>query len=124
MWGKRLWPMSITTLDQRLSLREKSLLSREESPPRHNVAEDGGDNLPPVVTISIISRSGKSTKAENDNESVERKGCIITFGALCLTRSYLSVLTTTPNNWKEGLIKQVPTLRALFRKKETTIKRE
>ena len=67
--------MSITTLGQRPNPREKSLLDRGESLPRHNVAEDGGGNLPPVVTLLIISRSGKSTKAEKDNESVERKGC-------------------------------------------------
>ena len=65
----------MTTLGQRPSPREKSLLGREESPPRHNVVEDGGGNLPPVVTLPIISRSEKSTKAEKDNESVERKGC-------------------------------------------------
>ena len=66
-------------LGQRPSLREKSLLGRGEekpfldhgeSPPRHSVAEDGGGNLPPVVTLPIIPRSGKSTKAEKDNESV------------------------------------------------------
>ena len=74
----------MTTLGQRPSPREKSLfghgeekplLGRRESPPRHNVAEDGRGNLPPVVTLPIISRRGKSTKAEKDNESVERKGC-------------------------------------------------
>ena len=54
---------------------EKPLLGHGESPPRHNVAEDGGGNLPPVVTLPIISWSGKSTKAEKDTESVERKGC-------------------------------------------------
>ena len=65
----------MTTLGQRPSPREKSLFGREESPPRHNVAEDGGGNLPPIVTLPIISRNGKSTKAEKGNESVERKGC-------------------------------------------------
>ena len=64
----------MTTLGQRLGPWEKSLLGRRESPPRHNVAEDGGGNLPPLVTLPIISQSGKSTKAEKDNESVERKG--------------------------------------------------
>ena len=67
--------MLMSILGQRPSLREKSLLSHKESPHRHNVAEDGGGNLPPVVTLPIISRSEKSTKAEKDNESVERKGC-------------------------------------------------
>ena len=66
--------MSMTTLGQRPSSREKSLLGRGESPLRHNVAEDGGGNLLLVVTLPIISRSGKSTKTEKDNESVERKG--------------------------------------------------
>ena len=65
----------MTTLGRRPSPREKSLLGRRESPPRHNVAEDGGGNLPLVVTLPIISRSGKSTKVEKDNESVERKDC-------------------------------------------------
>ena len=65
----------MTTLGQRPSPREKSLLGRGESPPQHNVAEDGGGNLPLVVTLSIISQSWKSTKAKKDNESVERKGC-------------------------------------------------
>ena len=64
---------------RRLSPKEKSLLSRgeekpllghAESPPRHNVAKDGGGNLPPVVAFPIIPRGGKSTKAEKDNESV------------------------------------------------------
>ena len=65
----------MTTLGRRPSPREKSLLGHRESPPRYNVAEDGGGNLPPIVTLPIISQSGKSTKAEKDNESVERKGC-------------------------------------------------
>ena len=74
----------MTKLGRRPSPREKSLfgrgeekplLGREESSPRHNVAEDGGGNLPPVVTLPIISWSGKSTKVEKDNESAERKGC-------------------------------------------------
>ena len=76
--------MSMSILGQRPSLREKSLLGHGEekpflghgeSPPRHSVAEDGGGNLPPVVTLPIIPRSGKSTKVEKDNESVLRKGC-------------------------------------------------
>ena len=67
--------MSMTTLGQRPSPREKSLLGHKESPPRHNVAKDGGGNLPPVVTLPIISRSRKSTKAEKGNESVKRKDC-------------------------------------------------
>jgi len=50
--------------------KEKPLLSHAESPPRHNVAEDGGGNLPPVVTFPIIPQNGKSTKAEKENESV------------------------------------------------------
>ena len=66
-------------LGQRPNLREKSLLGRREekpflghgeSPSRHSVAEDGGGNLPLVVTLLIILWSGKSTKAEKDNESV------------------------------------------------------
>ena len=76
--------MLMTTLGRKPSPREKIPpgLQGEKapprprgSPPRHNVAEDGGGKLPPVVTLPIISRSGKSTKTEKDNESVERKGC-------------------------------------------------
>ena len=69
----------MSTLGQRPSPREKSLLDRgeekpflghKESPPRHNVVEDGRGNPSPVVTLPIIPRSEKSTKAEKDNESV------------------------------------------------------
>ena len=67
--------MSITTLGQRPGPWEKSLFGHRESPPRHNVAEDGGGNLPSIVTLPIISRSRKSTKAEKGNESVKRKDC-------------------------------------------------
>ena len=51
------------------------------------------------------------------------KAVIIAFNAMRLTRPYFSVLTTTPNNWREGLMGQVPTLGAPFRRKETTIKK-
>ena len=54
----------------------------------------------------------------------EVKAAIIAFHALCLTQPYSSAFTTTPNNWKEGLMGQVPTLGTPFRKNETTIKRE
>ena len=66
-------------LGQRPNPREKSLFGRGEekpflghgeSPPTHSVAGDGGGNLPLVMTLPIILRSGKSTKAEKDNESV------------------------------------------------------
>ena len=71
--------MSISTLGQRPSPREKFLLDRGEeklllghgeNPPRHGVVEDEGGNLPLVVTLPITPRSGKSTKAKKDNESV------------------------------------------------------
>ena len=52
------------------------------------------------------------------------KTVIIAFSALYLTRPYFSVLITTPNNWREGLMGQTPTPGTPFRKKETTIKRE
>ena len=52
------------------------------------------------------------------------KAVIIAFSALCLTRPYFSVLTTTLNNWREGLMGQAPTPGTPFRRKETTIKRE
>ena len=71
--------MLMSILGQRPNPREKSLLGRGEekpflgygeSPPRHSVAEDGGGNLPQVVTLPIIPRNGKSTKAEKDNKSI------------------------------------------------------
>ena len=49
---------------------EKPFLGHGESPPRHIVAEDGRSDLPLAVTLSIILRSEKSTKAGKDNESV------------------------------------------------------
>ena len=51
------------------------------------------------------------------------KAVIIAFSALCLTQTYFSASTTTPNNWREGLMGQVPTLGIPFRREETTIKR-
>ena len=57
-------------------------------------------------------------------EASKGKAAIIAFSALCLTRPYFFVLITTPNNWTEGLMGQVLTLGAPFRRKETTIKRE
>ena len=69
----------MSILGQRPSPREKSLLGCGEEKPflghgksslRHSVAEDGGGNLLPVVTLPIIPQSGKSTKVEKDNESV------------------------------------------------------
>ena len=54
----------------------------------------------------------------------EEKAAIIAFCALCLTQPYSFAFTTTPNNWKEGLMGQVPTLGTPFKRKETTIKRE
>ena len=49
---------------------------------------------------------------------------IIASIALCLTWSYFPVLTTTPNDWREGRMGQVPTIGTLFRRKKSTIKRE
>ena len=60
----------MSILGQRSSPREKPLLDHGESLPRHNVVEDGGGDLPPVMTLPIISRSRKNIKAEKDNESV------------------------------------------------------
>ena len=54
----------------------------------------------------------------------EEKAIIIAFSALCLTWPCLSAFTTTPNNWREGLMGQGPTLGTPLRRKETTIKRE
>ena len=92
-----------------------------------DIAEDERGNLPLVVTLHIVPQNRKSTKAEKDNKENDvskGKAIIIAFSALCLTLSYFSVLTTTPNNWKEGLMGQAPTPGTLFRSKETTIKRE
>ena len=36
-----------------------------------DVAEDKGDNLPLVVTLQIVPRNRKSTKAEKDNGESE-----------------------------------------------------
>ena len=54
----------------------------------------------------------------------EGKAAMISFSALCLTQPCLSAFTTTPNNWREGLIKQIPTLGTPFRRKEIIIKKE
>ena len=54
----------------------------------------------------------------------EGKAAIITFSALCLIQPYFSAFATTPNNSREWLMGQVPTLGTPFRRKETTIKRE
>ena len=64
-------PMSMFILGRRPSPREKSLLDRgeekpllghAESPPRHNVAEDGGGNLPPVMNSLSSHEAGKILK--------------------------------------------------------------
>ena len=52
----------------------------------------------------------------------EGKVVIITFSVLCLTWPYFSAFTTTPNNWREGLMGQLPTLETPSKRKETTIK--
>ena len=57
-------------------------------------------------------------------EMFEGKAAIIAFSALCLTQSCFSAFTTTPNNWRKGLMGQIPTLGTPFRRKETTIKME
>ena len=53
----------------------------------------------------------------------EKKAAIIAFSAWNLTQPCFSTFTTTPNNWREGLMGQVPALGTQFRRKETTIKR-
>ena len=52
----------------------------------------------------------------------EGKAAIITFNALCLTWPYFSAFITTLNNWREGLMGQLPTLETPSMWKETTIK--
>ena len=105
----------MTTLGQRPSPREKSLLGHQESPPRHNVAEDEGGNLPPVVTFPIISRSRKSTKAEKDNES----GCYYHIQSFVLD----TAIHLCPYNWKEMLMGQVPTLGGPIQEEENYYKK-
>ena len=56
-------------------------------------------------------------------EASEGKTATIALSAWCLTKPYFSVLTTTPNNWRERLMGQIPTLGTPFRRKKTTIKR-
>ena len=80
-----------------------------------------------MAKLQTVPQGRESTKLEKDyreNESVQGKATFIVFNALCLTRSYFFVLTTTPNNLREGLMGQVPTLGTSFRRKKTTIKRE
>ena len=60
--------------------------------------------------------------ATEKREMSEGKAAIITFSALCLTWSYFSAFTTIPNNWRERLMRQVPTLETPSMRKETTIK--
>ena len=57
-------------------------------------------------------------------EVSREKAVIIAFMALCLTWPYFPVLTTTPNNWREGRMRQAPTLGIPFRRKKSTIKME
>ena len=103
----------MSILGQRPSPREKSLLGRGEeksflghgeSPPQHSVAEDGGGNLPPVVTLLLSHGTGKVLKQKRTMRVFKAKAAIIAFSALCLTWPYFSVLTTTLNNWREGLM--------------------
>ena len=75
----------------------------------------------------LFHRTGKVIKQEKTTERIKTskgKAVTIVFSASCLTESYFSVLTTTPNNWRERLMGQVPTLGTLFRKKEMTINGE
>ena len=91
-----------------------------------DVAEDKGSNLLLVVTLRVIPRNRKSTKQKRTTkkrEMSEKKAAIIAFSALNLTKPCISAFTTTPNNWREGLMGQVSALGAQFRRKETTIKR-
>ena len=91
-----------------------------------DVAENKGGNLPLVVTLQIIPRNRKSAKQKRTTEKTEvseGKAAINAFRVLCLTQSYSSAFTTTPNNWKEGLMGQVSTRGTPFSREETTIKR-
>ena len=89
-----------------------------------DIAEDERGNLPLVVTFHIDPQSRKSTKAgkalkqkrtTEETEVSKGEAVIIAFSAMCLTRPYFSVLITTPNNWREGLMEQAPTPETLFR---------
>ena len=64
----------------------------------------------------------KQEKTTEKTEVPEGKTAIIASHALCLTQPYSLAFTTTPNNWKKGLMGQVPTLGTPFRRNKTTIK--
>ena len=66
------------TLGQGPSPRKNPSSARGRTLLGMDVAEDKGDNLPLVVTLQIILRNRKSTKAENDNGengNVRGKNC-------------------------------------------------
>ena len=65
----------------------------------------------------------KQKRTTEKTEVSEGKAAINAFRALCLTQPYSLAFTTTPNNWKEGLIGQVPTRGTPFNREETTIKK-
>ena len=71
MWGAKDPKAHVNVyIGPRAQPKEKPLLGHGENPPWHGVAEDEGGNLLLVVTLPITPRSRKSTKVENDNESV------------------------------------------------------
>ena len=103
----------MSTLGQGPSLRKNPSSTMERTLLGMDVAKDKGGNLPLVVTLQVIPWNRKSTKAKKDNRengNVRGKGCHDFISALYLTQPCFSAFTTTPNNWRGGLMGQVPTL--------------
>ena len=60
-------PISITTLGQGPSPRKDPSSAMRRILLSMDIAEDKGGNLSLIVTLHIVPRSRKSTKAEKDN---------------------------------------------------------
>ena len=74
-------------------------------------------------SLHRVGKARKQRKTTDKTEASKGRLPFIAFSALCLTQSYFSVLTTTPNNQRQGLMGQVPTLGTPIRRRKTTIKR-
>ena len=115
--------MSLSTLGQGPSSRKNLSSAMGRTLHSMDVVEDKGSNLLLVVTLQMIPWNRKSIKAEKDNgenENVKGKSCHDFIQ--CLVPDITMLFT--PNNWRGGLMGQVPTLGTPFRRNETTIKRE
>ena len=113
----------MSTLGQGPSPRKNPSSAMERTLLGMDVIEDKWGNLLLLVTLQIIPWNRKSTKAEKDNgENGNVKGKSCHDFIQCLVPDITMLFT--PNNWRGGLMGQVPTLGTPFRRKETTIKRE